>query len=235
MVNLTDFMNIPNATYEECVKVLHTKFRGNFPQYKAKFLNQLQEFLTLYEIPHRDSIMYIYTELFHKTTPYTYTEAFNTESRNLRMAIFEAINVQEMMKQLGSTRLAVKGIELINREYIPEVNKFKETPFTQIYELHKIDTTKLNLVEPAYALKCWCTSTEKEHWLWISSDFKDNILEAIASTCMVYPSMLGKIKHIIRQGDIYIFEMLEEVIPKQDEVLTRLTAKDYFSLLKSQS
>lgn len=235
MIDLTTFMTIPNATYEECAKVLHTRFRGNYPQFKSRFLIPLREFLTLHEIPHRESIIHIYDTLFSRTTPYSYIEAFGITNTNLRAAAFEAINVETMMKELGSTRIKTVGIDLINVKYIPELAKFSDSPMTQIYELHEINTAKLNLNEPAYAIKCWCTSTNKEHWLWIPSEFKDDILGAVASTCMIYEKMAGKIKHIIRQGDVFIFEMTEPVVLTDDDALMHMTSNEYFSLLKSQS
>ena len=70
---------------------------------------------------------------------------------------------------------------------------------------------------------------------WKKSFTNDSPLEAIASTCVIYKSMYGKIKHIIRQGDVFLFEMTEDVTPSENEETMTLSMNEYFSLLKSQA
>ncbi|MCK5788799.1 MAG: hypothetical protein KAH32_07360, partial [Chlamydiia bacterium] len=133
---------------------------------------------------------------------------------------------------------------LKDRHWNTITQEFEDIEFDQVYELHKVDTTKLmddaddDNDEAVYSIKCWCTSTDEVHWLWVDSEVagSEDPLEAIASTCMIYESMSGRIKHIIRQGDVFLFEMLDEnYMPNEDEVKVPMKAKEYFRLLKSQS
>jgi len=86
-------------------------------------------------------------------------------------------------------------------------------------------------------VRCWDTTSNEEYWLWVDENNFDgkSPLDAIASTCVVYESMIGKIKSITRQGDVFLFEMEEEVIPKEGEKTVRLSKDEYFKLLKSQA
>jgi hypothetical protein len=113
---------------------------------------------------------------------------------------------------------------------------------TQVYEnntsfmaeVHEVDGTKLGLNEKLYVLKCWCTTTNKEHWLWVEKEYAEKgPLEAIASTVRVYENMIPFIKYIKRQGDVLLFEMSEKIIPHGK--IIPLTAEQYFSKLIAKS
>ena len=69
-----------------------------------------------------------------------------------------------------------------------------------IYETYEVKGEKLKLRENVYALKVWCTSTDKEHWLWIDKKYKDNPLEAVASTFHIHENLIPHIKELKRQG-----------------------------------
>lgn len=185
-------------------------------------------------VPNADDIVQMYKNLFKDTKPYSFKDAFLIEDTALRAVVFSAINVEEMMAELGTTRLSVEGIDLVNKEYIPETGKFVDTEFTQLYELHAVDGSKLGIEAPLRAIRCWCTSTDKVHWLWAKPE-ATSPLEAIAANCMVFPTMLNKIKHIIRQGDVFLFEMKEPVVIDDQQELQSLDKDTYFSLLKCQS
>ena len=84
-------------------------------------------------------------------------------------------------------------------------------------------------------MRCWCTSTDEEHWLWIEDEYKDNPLEAVASTCRVHKSVKNQIKEIKRQGDIFLVELNNDVTPEENEEMVPLTADEYFGFLSAQS
>jgi hypothetical protein len=120
----------------------------------------------------------------------------------------------------------------------PRKKEFENIQTTLVYELHHANGEKLGLENAILPIvKCWCTSTNNEHWLWVNPDkiIDNSPLSAIASTCCIYKSMHGKIKHIIRHGDVFIFEMIEKIIPVENEEIISLHTDEYFSLLKSQS
>jgi hypothetical protein len=108
------------------------------------------------------------------------------------------------------------------------------------YELYKIKGDKLFPEEKSewrranadiYAVRCWCTTTEREYWIYVPrhiGEMKDAI-EAIAWT---FQLNIGEPEALYRQGDIII----AEAGPKSKEVRPyHLDKATYLKLLKVQS
>lgn len=235
MINLETLLLNNTPTHEEGGRYLRTLYGNNTPRFRERFLKPVYRWLKMNGLPNADEVINFYDELFKISEPYSYKEAFKISDNNFRAKVFSAIDVPTMVKHLGHNRVETGGVDLVNRVYDTYSKEFKDVPFTQIYELHSVNGKDLGITGELYAIKCWCTSTNNEHWLFTdASDTKDPI-ELIARTCVVYKKMLGKIKHIIRQGDIYLFEMNEYVEIKEDDETIPLTKDLYLSLLKSQS
>lgn len=230
---------IENApSYEDGAKYLKTKFNSNKNRFIERYLKSQLIDLEVNNLPNAKEICDFYYNLWDDVKPFSYAEAFAIENTMFRSEVFSVINVPEMIENLGHERIKVEGISLKNKIYNEFKEQFETIDFEQIYELHKIDGTKLGLEESLYAIKCWCTSTDAEHWLWIDGNMgeQQNPLKSIVSTCKIYKSMIGKIKHIIRQGDVFLFEMLDDsYMPSPDEEIVSLGTNEYFGLLKSQS
>ena len=148
-------------------------------------------------------------KIYDSVTPFTYLEAFKLENQQFQALVFGSIDIVTMIKELGNKRIKTEGISLNLKQFTKdgEFIGYKET--NNIYETHEINGKKLNLNTPLYAIKCWCTSTDKEHWLWIEDQFKDTPLAAIASTFRIHQNLIPHIKEIKRQGDILLVEMDE--------------------------
>lgn len=219
-------------------KYLKLAYRNNRSRFEERFVNYFRNFFKAYDIDYYSYLLDNIDNLWDYVKGFSYEEAFKIENNAFRIKVFSAIDINEMIENLGSERIKTEGIETINKVWDEKNKQFKNIPLTLIYELHKVNGEKLG-VEDAFlpAIKCWCTSTNKEHWLWVNSEeLGDNSpLNGIASTCCIYKSMQGKIKHIIRHGDVFIFEMIEEVIPDENEEVISLGVEEYFKLLKSQS
>ena len=159
----------------------------------------------------------------------TIKEVFEIENLEVRRLCFQYLLPGDIMKALKAKRIATKGIML---DYFTFVNGKKE-PYQKhnIYEVYEADSSKLDkdLSGSIHAVKCWCSSTEKEHWLWIESEFKDDPLSAIASTFRIHENIIPNIKGLKRQGDIMLVEMDEKIIPEGKE--RPLTKEEYFGLL----
>lgn len=165
---------------------------------------------------------------------FNYAEAFSIVDERFRAKVFSAINVGEMVENLGHERIATDGIITKNKKFSPSGEFLGFDEYHNIYETHKLSGEKLGLGDvPLYALKCWCTSTNKEHWLWIGSKFKDDPLNAIASTFFVYKNLLPYIKEFKRHGDILLQELTEDIKPEGE--LVALTKEQYFGKLTAQS
>jgi hypothetical protein len=176
---------------------------------------------------------------WHATPAFTFKDLFELTDRNLRRFSFLYIGVSEMMKALDAQRIATKGIELNYFKYDSNGNKI---PFKKhnIFEIYEASANKLQDLqnwrtrdEKIYAVKCWCTSTNHEHWLWIEAQYKTDPLAAIASTFRIHENVIPHIKCLKRQGDVLICEMKREVIPSG--AVRPLTKKEYFGLLEVET
>lgn len=220
-------------------KYLKGVYRENKPRFTDKFINHFKARFKAYGVEEFNDILINIENIWDQVSPFSYKEAFELENATFKSKVFSSINIREMIENLGSTRIKVEGKELINKVWNPYKNEFEEVPYSVIYELHHVNGEKLGIQNEAAlpVVKCWCTTTNEEHWLWVDANsFKnDSPLEAIASTCVIYKSMYGNIKHIIRQGDVFIFEMLSDVTPSESEETMSLPMEEYFSLLKSQA
>jgi hypothetical protein len=176
---------------------------------------------------------------WEEVKPLTYKDIFTIKDWALRRFCFNYIGVSEMMKALEATRIATEGIELNYYRYDENGNK---VPFKKhnIYEVYEANVNKIqelrtwrNNERKIYAVKCWCTSTNHEHWLWIEEQYRHDPLTAIASTFRIHENVIPFIKRLKRQGDILICELRDEVIPEGD--VRPLTKREYFRLLEVET
>jgi len=232
----TLFEGVPNS---EVVRYL----RGIFPQEERmidRFINPIKNILNDPDLDEQDKIdfecsafMDEVLELYRGSTPFSYTEAFKIDNQEFRAKVFGSINVSEMIAELGSKRIAVAGKPVKHKKFSQSGEFLGYEEYDNVYETYQVYGKKLGLSEDVYAVKCWCTSTNKEHWIWIEDKYKDSPLEAIASTFRIHENLISNIQELKRQGDILIVEMKEDISPEGEMV--PLTADQYFSLLTAQS
>jgi hypothetical protein len=172
-------------------------------------------------------------EMYDKVEPFSFKESFELEGREFQALVFSSIDIPQMINELGATRIKTDGIEVNHRKYDTEGNFTGTEAYHNVYETYEIDGKKLGIDESLYAVKCWCTSTNKEHWLWIDDQYKNDPLTAIASTFVVHKNIIPHIKALKRQGDILLTEMDSDVKPEGEMV--SLTKEQYFGLLVAQS
>ena len=139
-----------------------------------------------------------------------------------------------MIKELGHKRIKTDGKPVRHKQFDKQGNFTGYKEYDVVYELHEVYGEKLGINQSLYAVKCWCTTTNKEHWIWVEDKYKDNVLEAVASTFRIHPNIIPYIKELKRQGDILLVELTEDVKPEGNE-LVPLTAEQYFTLLTAQS
>jgi hypothetical protein len=213
------------------LKMRHSSFQ-NF--YTREF-----ERLWLKPHPRIQEIVVAMEKKWHSNPTFHFKDIFALTHRNLRRFCFLYIGVSEMMKALEAKRIAAQGIELNYFKYDSFGNKI---PFTKhnIFEIHEASASKLQDLKPwrarnekIYAVKCWCTSTNQEHWLWVEAQYKDDPLAAIASTFRIHENVIPHIKCLKRQGDVLICEMKREIIPSG--AVRPLTKQEYFGLLEVET
>lgn len=212
------------------VRYLKTKY-SNVERLEARCFSLYRYYFKAIDKPYLSYVLDDIVRMFKILPAFNYKDAFELENASDRSIVFGVIDVSEMIRNLGSQRLKVEGKELTQRVY-SEDGSYYETPITVVYELYSVDCSEIGGDPDTRAIKCWCTSTNKEHWLWLEGK-PESPLEGVASTCFVYPNMIGKIRCIKRQGDVFLFEMLEEVHPEGNPV--SLDMDTYFSLLVCQT
>lgn len=218
-----------------------TRFKARFIDLHKDVKNQKVDFDETVELSlfNCDEAMDALLEAYDDTTPYTYEEAFKIENDEFRAKVFGSIDIVEMIEALGHERIATEGKHLRHKQFSPEGEFQGYVEYDVIYETHKVNGEKLNIEgddTDVYALRCWCTTTDKEHWLWIEDEYKDNPLEAVAQTFRVHSSLIPHITEIKRQGDILLVETGDyEFVANEDDEIVPLTSEQYFSFLTAQS
>lgn len=213
------------------LKLRHSSFQ-NFKT--REYERQWEAFSTPFFTKVLGKIESLWTEV----EPMKYEEFFKAEDRNFKLFCFSYYGVGNLMKKLESRKINEKEIEIAYEEYDENGNE-KLTQKVNRYEVHEIENRKLGVfiwgsrAEYSYAVKCWCPSTEKEHWLWIESDYKSDALAAIASTFRIHSNLIPYIKCLKRQGDLLICELKEKVTPTGE--IRPLTASEYFNLLRAET
>jgi hypothetical protein len=198
------------------------------------FINYFVICLGMQELKVKTASVKVLLKYWDTAIPFTYKEAFEIKDDGFRAVVFGSINIGTMIEELGHTRISTEGKEVTHKVYNPDGSHYMHT-YNVIYEIHQVDLNEVFEIDrKAYVLKCWCTSTDKEHYLWVNEESAlKGGLEAVASMCYVYENMLPYITSIKRQGDIFLFEMSEEVEPSGK--IVNLNAEQYFSLLVAQS
>jgi len=165
--------------------------------------------------------------------PFSYTEAFKIPNLVFQSIVFGNIRVSEMIAELGHTRIATAGLPVKHKQYSKAGEFLGYHEYHVIFETHEVSGRKLNLRENIYAVRCWCTTTNNEHWLWIDDQYKNDPLEAITHTFFIHENLIPFIKELKRQGDILLVELTEDIEPRGNMV--SLSKDQYFSLLTAQS
>ena len=231
--------NNSEASNQDVLKYFKMKYK-NYDSFFSKYLNPVlkdfyleKEFKDLFDGVKKFAKTLVAD--FDKASPFTYLEAFELKADAFKPVVFGVINVSDMIKEMGHERYKTEGITLTQKKYDSHGNLLGESEQSNVYEVHKVNGEKLGLTEDIYAVKCWCTSTSNEHWLWIEAQYKDDPLEAIASTFRVHKSIIPHIKALKRQGDVLLCEMSEDVTPDKNDEIVPLTKDQYFSLLEAQA
>jgi hypothetical protein len=179
----------------------------------------------------------------------------NTEDRRV---YFDAIGIEKLFKSLDPKLLDKQTIKKSRTRWDDEFNEYTHE-FEDVYELYEIQATKMFTKdrwgnEPRdhiYAVRCWCTTTNREYWLyvprwaalgdhWWSNDPKDNqaradAIRAIAWTVRI-DVPIGHVDRIYRQGDIIVAKVKDEITPDTLSALPyHLSKEDYLQLMYSET
>jgi len=215
IINKSDFLRFLRCKY------------SNKDRFMSNFIEPIRN-----GVGNLDLLDYLEAE-YSVIPPFSYTEAFSIPNLVFQSIVFGSIRVSEMIKELGHTRIATAGLPVKHKQYSRAGEFLGYHEYDVIFETHKVSGSKLGLRENIYAVRCWCTTTNNEHWLWIDDQYKDDPLEAIAHTFFIHENLIPFIKELKRQGDILLVELTEDIEPRGNMV--SLSKDQYFSLLTAQS
>jgi len=170
---------------------------------------------------------------FMATEKFSYEEAFKLENEQFRAMVFGSINIREMLEHLTYERVKTEGMPVRHLFW----DKYGENEYYKEYDIYystlKVATDKLGVDGFAYCIECNCTTTDKQHYLWINEQYKDSPLEGIASLCMYWEDHISNIQYLYRQGDDFVMSLKQPIKPSGK--IRSLTKEEYFGLLVAQS
>lgn len=224
------------VTKFDMIRFLKTKYT-NRERFVSGFIDPVFELLVdsqdNSELDVLRSMLEFFLEEYDNVTAFTYQQAFAIRSEAFKAIIFGSIRVPEMIKALGHSRIATAGQAVKHKQYSKQGDFLGYREYDVVFETHVVNGKALGLRDNVYAVKCWCTSTDNEHWLWIEDQYKNDPLEAIARTFHIHENLVPFIKELKRQGDILLVELTEDIEPRGNMV--SLSKDQYFGLLTAQS
>jgi hypothetical protein len=194
-------------------------------------------------------------ECWSKIKPVTVEEALKVANTEDRRVYFDAIGIEKLFKGLDPKLLDKQTIKKKRTRWDDKFEEYTHE-FEDIYELYEIEGTKLydkdrwgNPPNPVFAVRCWCTTTNREYWLyvprdaalgsqWWTSDSEDNKPDAIRAIAWTVRIDVPEenVEKIYRQGDIIVAKMKSK--SKLTESTFRpyhLSKEQYLSLMYSET
>ena len=177
--------------------------------------------------------------VWSKIKPIEISEAFQQNNTEKRRLYFDIIGVDKIFEHVDPELLDMKDVVLNNRRWDKDGKEYLQTGMDR-YTLYKINGDTLfgstisewqRKNSTVYAVKCTCTSTGRNYWLYVPREVgeKESALDAIAWTCRIG---ITNPKAIYRQGDIFVVAANDD-----SEVCEpyHLDYKTYSSLIQSQT
>ena len=193
-------------------------------------------------------------EFWDSIEPITVQEALSVSNTEFRRVAFDCIGVIKLFKSLEPELLDRQVIKK-NRTRWDDKNDPYTYEFEDVYELYKIQGEKLftprqwETVNPLYAVRCWCTTTGREYWIyvsrdaalgnrWWSEDSEHSIPDAIRAIAWTVRVDVPKesLDKIYRQGDIIVVKLKDSAnITGSTETPYHLSKDEYLSLMYSET
>lgn len=194
-------------------------------------------------------------ECWNKIQPVTVEDALKVQNTEERRTYFDAIGIEKLFKQLNPTLLDKQTVKKSRTRWNEEFEEYKHE-FEDVYELYEIEGKKLfdkdrwgNEPNPVYAVRCWCTTTNREYWLyvpreaalgsrWWSSDPEDNKPDAVRAIAWTVRIDVNEkdVEKIYRQGDIIVAKMKNRTkITERTFTPYHLSKEQYLNLMYSET
>jgi len=226
--------------------------------WKTKYQDDIRDFFK--DVITHDQLQdfgYFVEECWNRIEPVTVEEALKVANTEERRTYFDAIGIEKLFKGLDPKLLDKQTIKKSRVRWDDEFNEYTHE-FEDIYELYEIDGKKLydkdrwgNDPQPIFAVRCWCTTTNREYWLYVpreaalgnnwwhiqgdESKTEPDAIRAIAWTVRIdVPE--ENVEKIYRQGDIIVAKMKDEAKATQSTFNPyHLSKEQYLSLMYSET
>ena len=196
-------------------------------------------------------------ECWDSVVPVTVEEALQLENTEERRTYFDAIGIEKLFKSLDPKLLDKQTIKKSRTRWDDEFKEYTHE-FEDIYELYEIEANKMFKTdrwgnEPRdhiYAVRCWCTTTNREYWLyvpreaaigrqwWATGDSVDNKADAIRAIAWTVRVDVPEknVEKIYRQGDIIVAKMKDSAkLTESSFTPYHLSKEQYLSLMYSET
>lgn len=182
-------------------------------------------------------------EHWNTIQPITVQEALQETNIEKRRVMFDCIGVANLFKSLDPLLLDKQVISKVLKRWNNK-NEVYEYTFNDTYELYRLDGNQLfrnerSLANPIYAVRCWCTSTNREYWIYVPQDIAEgNIFQsspnpdAVRAIAWTIQIDITHPKRILRQGDIIVVEQSPQ---STDAVPYHLSKEQYLRLMYSET
>lgn len=164
-------------------------------------------------------------EMWESIKPATVKEALAKDNAEERRVYFDCIGIQKLFQSLEPVLLDRQVLTKKRTKWDDKGDPI-EYEFEDVYELYEIDGYKMfdkdqwgRSPSPVYAVRCWCTTTNREYWLYVNEEAatgerwnrenaKYDAVRAIAWTIRVDVAE-EQIEKLYRQGDIIVAKLKE--------------------------
>lgn len=229
--------SVPDFTLSEALRLWKAKF-PEFADFKKDVIvhSSLEDFGKFVE------------EMWDDIKPVTVEEALQIQNTEIRRTYFDSIGVTQLFKKLNPI-LRDRQVITKKRTGWDDDNKEIIRTFEDVYELYEIEGSKLfgkdrwgRPANPVYAVRCWCTTTNREYWLYVNQQAatgnswwspgenkKYNVIRAIAWTIrldITHP------ERIYRQGDIIVAKKSDN---SKETAQYHLNEAQYLDLMYSET
>ena len=227
------------------LRLWKTKYETDF----RDFVRDVTPHESLFDF--RDFVESMWEEIISVTVE----EALSQGNAEDRRNYFDAIGVEKLFKQLNPI-LRDKQVIKKKRTRWDDSNNPYEYEFEDVYELYEMPGEKLFLTDrwgnkpnPVYAVRCWCTTTNREYWLYVpveaalgslswnkdNQDSKPDAIRAIAWTVRI-DVQEENVEKIYRQGDIIVAK-IKDLVKDTETTFSpyHLSKENYISLMYSET
>lgn len=188
-------------------------------------------------------------QMWDEIHPVTVQDALAQQNAEIRRVYFSCLGTERLFKSLEPKLLDRQVIKKKRFQWDDLNNRVKHV-FEDVYELYEIEGTKLfekdrwgRNPSPAFAVRCWCTTTNREYWLyvneeaatgqrWIMEDRTGETYDAIRAIAWTIRLDVTNVERIYRQGDIIVAKTKGD--PKRSAE-HHLTKEDYLNLMYSET